>query len=341
MARGPGGKAKSAGNASGWPEVAQGQAGPLYAVFGEEDFLLNQAVQEFISSPSFSQNLSLNIERFQAGDSPPGRVLESARTIPFLGSRRLVICTELENYKAAHLNELADYLAEPVTSTCLLLCGRKLDSRTKFAKSLKKNGKVRIIKKMYPRELLPWLSGQAALRGKRLARPAAEHLAELAGLGLGALDSELEKISLYVGQRREISLEDVLAVVGRGRLYSIFDFTDAVASGALHRALTSWDQLHSLGEPAVRVVAMISRLLRQLLQVKEILDQGGGQGQVQSTLRIPPAATQTLLGRARRESVASLAALLSRVLEADAALKSSPGSDRVIMERLVMDLCRS
>lgn len=336
--------AKGGGPAGGpggaiWPEVAGGQPGPLYGLFGEEDFLVAQALEDFLASPAFSQNPSLNVERFHAQDTPPTRVLESARTLPFLGSRRLVILQEVEAYKAEQLNALMPYVEDPAPSTCLLLAGRKLDSRTRLAKALSKAGRVHVFKKLWPRDLPPWLAQRAALRGKTLAREAAERLAELMGLGLGALDSEVEKLSLYVGGRAQISAQDVAAVTGRGRLYSIFDFTDALAAGRLHRTLTSYDQLDSLGEPAVKVLAMVTRLFRQLLEARKVLDQGGGPGQVQSALRLPPQAAGTILERAQKESAAGLASRLGRILQADLALKSSPGADRVIMERLIMDLC--
>ncbi len=322
-----------------WPEVAAGEAGPLYGVFGEEDFLVNQALEGFMASPSFAENPSLNIERFLAAEAGPARVLESALTLPFLGSRRLLIVSETHLYKADQTAEFLPYLEDPTPSTCLLFAGAKLDARTKFAKALKKAGKVHVYKKMYARQVIPWLNQRAAARGKSLSPDAARYLAELAGLGLGALDSELEKLSLYVGEARRIELNQVKELMGGSRLYSIFDFTDAVASRRLDRALTSYHQLDSLGEPAVRVLAMLSRLFRQLLEVRRVLDSGGGQRQVQQSLRTPPQATATLVARAEQESAASLAAPLERILATDLALKSSPGADRVIMERLVISLC--
>ncbi|MFZ5587224.1 MAG: DNA polymerase III subunit delta [Thermodesulfobacteriota bacterium] len=322
-----------------WPELAQGQPGPLYGIFGEEDFLVSQAVEAFIAGPAFLQNPSLNVERFHAAETPPGRILESARTMPFLGSRRLVVVQDVAAYKAERLGEFLPYLADPPPFTTLLFTAAKLDSRTKFAKTLAGVGKVHAFKKMWPREAAGWLKERAAARGKSLAPAAAEQLTELMGLGLGALDSELEKLSLYVGGRRQITPADVAAVTGKGRLYSIFDFTDALAAGRLDRALTAYDQLDALGEPAVRVLAMVTRLFRQLLEARAVLDQGGGPEAVQSALRLPPSAVRSLSERAGRESAKSLAGRLKRILAADLALKSSPGSDRVIMERLVLDLC--
>jgi DNA polymerase-3 subunit delta len=336
MARGPAAQPPSG---APWPEVGRGEPGPLYGLFGEEDFLVGQALEDFFRSPAFAPNPEMNTDRFRAGEDPPSRILESAQTLPFLGSRRLVVVQQAEAWAAAQANELLGYLADPAPTTCLVFAGAKLNRTTKFAKALAKAGKVHLFGRMYPRQIAPWLAQRAKLRHKRLAQPAAQRLAELAGLGLGALDSEVEKLSLFVGQRAEITLDDVREVTGRGRLYGIFDLTDALAAGELARALAAYDQLHSLGEPAVRVLAMVSRLFRQVAQARQVLDTGGGQAEVQQALRTPPSATQTLVQRARREDARALARRLQAVLKADVALKSSAGSDRVVMERLIMEVC--
>ena len=339
------GKAPAAGKGGDgavfWPETAKGGLGPLYGLFGEESFLVDQAMEAFLDCPDFAQNPSLNIERFQADEVSPARVLEAAAGLPFLGAKRLVVLSGANAYKAADLNRFLDYLADPAPTTCLLFTGQKLDVRTKFAKALKKHGKVQVFKKMYPDKLPAWLGSRAAKRGKKIEPRAANRLADLAGLGLAALDMEVEKLALFAADEAVITQEHVDQVVGKGRLYSIFDFTDALAVGSLNRALSAWDQLHALGEPAVRALAMVTRLIRQLLEVRGILDQGGNEAQVRSALRVPPGALRTLMQRARRETAANLGGCLAKLLEADLALKSSPGSDRVIMERLIMDLCRA
>jgi DNA polymerase-3 subunit delta len=322
-----------------WPELASEEVGPLYGVFGEEDFLVNREAGLFLQSPAFSTNPSLNVERFLAEDTPPSKVLESARTLPFLGKRRLVMVSGPDNYKADKLNQFLDYFKDPSPATCLVFTGGKLDARTKFAKALKKNGKVQIIKKLYPNQIPAFLQERAKVRGKQLGPRAGERLAELGGLGLGALDSEIEKLCLYTGREKRITLSHVLAVSGKGRLYGIFDFTDALAAGDLARSLTAWDQLYALGEPAIKVLAMITRLFRQIIEVRQILEEGGGQAQVQRSLRVPPKALATLMARARRESMQNLGHALEMILNADQAFKSSPGSDRVIMERLLFELC--
>jgi DNA polymerase-3 subunit delta len=319
--------------------VVRGEPGSFYGIFGEEDFLVGLALETFFSSSAFAANFSLNVERFLAGETSPGRVLESARTLPFLGKRRLVVVKNCNQYKAEQLGEFLPYLEDPAPTTCLVFSGTKLDQRLRFAKALDRRGRLHVYKRLYPKQVVPWLAERARLRGKWLAPEAAAQLSELTALGLGALDSELEKLSLFVGGRKQIVPLDVAAVTGRGQLYSIFDLTDALAAGRLERALSAYNQLDSLGEPAVRVLAMLMRLFRQISSAREIIEHGGGLSQVQQELRLPPTAARTIFTRAERSGARELAAYLRRLLAADIALKSSPGADKIIIENLIMDLC--
>lgn len=323
-----------------WPEVMAGNPGPLYVVFGDEAFLLSQALQQFIASPAFAANPSLNQERFLASDTQPGKVLDSANTLPFLGTRRLIMVQGIDAWKAEALNQFIAYFENPAPATCLVFSADKLDARSRFAKALQKHGKVQQVRKPYPRELPGWLQTRARMRGKNLSAGGARLLMEMGDLGLMDLDREIEKICLFVGNEKELSVNAIKSVLGQGRLFSVFDLTNAIAKGDLGRGLSALDQLLAVNEAPLSILGMITRLFRQLSQVREILDSGGGESQVQQSLRTPPQVTGDLVKRAHKESPARLAARLEDILLADLALKSSGTADKTIMENLLFKLCR-
>ncbi len=324
-----------------WPEIAKGKPGPLYGVFGQEAFLLDQALGEFINSPAFAANPSLNQERFLAAETPPNKVLDSANTLPFLGSRRLVLVQGIDAWKAEALNQFLDYFNNPAPSTCLVFSAAKLDARSRFAKALQDKGKVHTVRKPYPRELPAWLAGRAKLRGKNLTPAAAGLLMELGDIGLMELDREVEKICLFVGNQKEITPGIIKTVTTQGRLFSVFDLTNAIAKSELARALSALGHLLAMNEAPLAILGMITRLFRQLSQVRQILDEGGIEAQVQQSLRTPPQVTADLIKRARKESQGRLSAYLEVILATDLALKSSAGADRVIMENLLFKLCKA
>ena len=326
--------------ANEWPEVSKGQPGPLYGVFGQEAFLLDQALKQFISSPAFASNPSLNQEYFLAAETQPSKVLDSANTLPFLGSRRLVIVQDIDAWKAEALNSFLDYFNNPAPTTCMVFSAAKLDARSRFAKALQSKGKVLNVRKPYPRELPAWLQGQAKTRGKSLSMPAVRMLMEMGDMGLLELDREIEKLCLYVGKSKEISPQVIKNVTSQGRLFSVFDLTNAIAAGELGRALSALSHLLAMNEAPLAILAMITRLFKQLSQVRKILDQGGSESQVQQNLRTPPQVTADLVRRARTLEQNKLKVQLENILHADLALKSSAAADKVVMETLLFKLCQ-
>ena len=322
-----------------WPELARGEPGPVYGLISPEPFLLSEALEVFYSCPAFGPNRELNIERFVAGQNPVARVIEAARTLPFLGERRLVVLLELEGLGAKDQGLIVEYIADPTPSTTLVLAGSRLDMRTRLAKALKATGRLHTIPKLYPDKLPGWLEQRAALRGKHLHPRAARALAELAPAGLGALDGEVEKLAIYVGERREITLEDVQEVVGRTRLAGIFELTDAVAAGELARAMEAWAGLKAAGEAPAVAIAMLERLGGQMLEALRLLTEGMQPTALGRAMGLPQGAAANIAKAARTRGEQGIRNWLARVTEAEARLKRGEGRDWVI-EGLIVELCR-
>jgi DNA polymerase-3 subunit delta len=329
------------GSKAPWPEIAKGQPGPVYGVFGLEEFLRQEILERFINSPAFARNPQLNQQRFQAGEASPAKVLDSANTLPFLAPLRLILLYDIDAYKMEELNQFLVYLDNPCPSTCLVFSAARLDARSRFSAALKKKAKlITVPQKLSSSELPAWLTSRAALRGKKLSRAAAARLADLGDAGLMELDWEVEKLSLFVGPAQEITAKDVEALLNQGRIYSVFELNSAITDGDLSRSLNALYQLLDINNEApLYVLALISGMVRQWSQALAIAEKGGGESQLQQVLHTPPQVTRSLLRRGRRLHKARLHSYLNMILEADMALKSSAGFPLRIMENLLFGLC--
>jgi DNA polymerase-3 subunit delta len=324
-----------------WPEIAQGQPGPLYGIFGPEDFLRRELLDLFIQAPVFAQNPQLNQQHFQAGEVSPGKVADSANTLPFLASRRLLLVHDIDAYKVEELNQFLTYLDNPCPSTCLVFSAARLDARSRFSQALRKKGKVIMVpEKLSARELPSWLAGRAQLRGKELSPAAAALLSNLGNMSLLELDQEVEKLSLFVGSGREITDKEVEALLSQGRIYSVFELGNAITNGDLSRSLNALYQLLDINNEApLYILAIIGSTVRQWGQALEAVESGEGQSRLQQILHTPPLVTKALLNRARRLSRARLKFCLEMVLETDIALQSSSAAGARVLENLLFHLC--
>ena len=111
---------------------------------------------------------------------------------------------------------------------------------------------------------------------------------EKVGLDTRLLVMEAEKLVLYIGDRGEITTEDIKAITSSSAEAITWDFTDALGERRLDEALKILRQLLFQGESAVGVMFAIENLFQSLTQFRGYIDQswlrigsGYGSGAVQ------------------------------------------------------------
>jgi len=322
--------------------LADHEASPLFVLTGDQELLRELAVQDLLLAVVGSEPSPFNCERFEGREADGERVVMAANMLPLLGGRRLVLVKRAS--KLVDKSEaLAAYVLNPSPQTLLVLdLEKKPDARRKAWKELSKRATVVTCDAPSAGELEGWVAEQASARNLKLGRDSVAYLISEFGSDLRRLANELEKLSLYAGKER-LDLETVATVLGRGKAQSIFKFVDAVAAGDATAALRQLGRLMEEGEPALRILALLDRLVGQLRVAREIRGaRGGGRGaSLASVLRMPPHAARRLADSAGRFDARSLARAVRSVAETDRILKSSRLPDRVVLEALVISLCAS
>ena len=112
------------------------------------------------------------------------------------------------------------------------------------------------------------------------------------------LDAELSKLAEYVGQRPEITPDDVAALTGHLREEKVFAVVDAVASGATAEALKQWDQVLATDRAATdRAIGGLAWSVRRLLEARRDLDRGVPIASLARRMYMDPALLQRRLQR--------------------------------------------
>ncbi|MDW8465827.1 MAG: DNA polymerase III subunit delta [Chloroherpetonaceae bacterium] len=219
---------------------------PIYFFFGEEDFLIEEALSA-LKSALFSSELeqAANTVVLYGPDISLGTIVSVASEYSMFSERRLVIVRQFEKVRkesskdkqAAHLTEFLRYLQDPLPTTTLVLVAGALNRQ-----ELKKEPFMWLEKMSY--EFAPLKSGAefaeqyAARLGWRLTPEAARNLDIFVGNSTRELGSEIQKIINYVGSRNDqtITGQDVLNVVAVLKEYDVFALQKAIAERDLRQA---------------------------------------------------------------------------------------------------------
>ncbi|MFH0902487.1 MAG: DNA polymerase III subunit delta [Pseudomonadota bacterium] len=319
--------------------IGRGRIAPVYVLGGEDQFLLHRLVIAIRrAAVPDGPARALNYDVFE-GKHGAAAILGAAQTLPMMAARRLVQVTEAETLPAAELEKLLPYLADPCQTTVLLLLFAKIDGRLKFFVSAKKHGFLHEI--TAPKQVSRWILDEARRQGVAIGDASARRLADVVGRDPGRLASALEQLSLYVGDGRAITSDDVDDLVAETRERSVFELTNAVFSGNREQALRAAGRLLEQQESTIGVTIMLARHVRQLALAKELVAARTSFQDMPRLLGVPPFAVEGLLSQARRIPAGAVARALSLLARADRDFKGSVKSalgERILLERLINGL---
>ena len=323
--------------------LERGEIDPIYCLHGAERFLIDrclQAIRDAVAKTTPPAFAAFNVDVMDLRETDIGKVVATAKTLPMMAPRRLVIGKGIDGVKADALAPLAAYVADPNPQACLVLVGDKVDTRFKAFQVLRKAGFLHEFAPLRDREIPAWLAREARARHLTLEGPAAAALAEAAGPDLGRLGQALEQLALYAGERKTITMADVEALIPETRQRSVFELTKAIGEGNVARALGILANMFRNREAPLKVEFMLARQLRQVWRAKELAAAGAARDEIASAVGVPPFFLDDIMVPARRMSARALARGFERIYQTDKALKSSRVDGEILLSRLVEQLTR-
>jgi DNA polymerase-3 subunit delta len=193
-------------------------------------------------------------------------------------------------------------------------------------------------------EAVRWISDYCAGREVKIEPDGARELVDALGGDMMMISNELEKLILYVGEKKRVTLGDVETMVLAAKQRSLYELTDAISSKDRVRSLEVLDAMLLSGdgeEAAIGHIYMLAKTFRQMLVILErnVRDQRMLWAALWQGFRVPPFAADDIIKQARRyKNRRELTRAIRLVAKADLALRSNPVSKRMVLERLVMDL---
>ena len=315
---------------------------PILAVSGDDAYLRREVIHAITRAALGPDADFSEVSRFPGDQARLADVLDEVRTLPFLAACRVALVEDADPFVTKYRKELEGYAEKPSTSGVLVLSVKSWPGNTKLAKIVEKTGLAVDGKAPGERELPAWLVGLARLRnGVKLDDDAARLLVELVGPEPGLLASEVEKLAIYVGEKKGIRRQDVAKMVNAGRVETIWKTLEAATTGKAAEALADLEHLITAGEHPVRLLAgFSSSLLKvhhagQLRRRKRSLTDACKEAGIYSFGIETTGKQHAHLGPTRVDQLPGL------LLQADLDLKGSSSlPPAVVLERLLVKLAR-
>lgn len=210
---------------------------PLYWLEGEEpyfiDLVMNYAEHWLLPESEAAFNLTV----FYGRDADWAAVVNACMRYPMFAERQVVLLKEAQQMK--DIDKLENYIDKPLSSTIFVVSykDKKLDGRMKMAKAVKAKGELLTTKKMYDNQLPEWTHQMVQQQGLSINQKALALLVDHIGNDLSRLRNEVEKLSINLDTRKNITEDDIENFIGISKEFNVFELQDAIAKKDLAKSI--------------------------------------------------------------------------------------------------------
>jgi len=327
---------------------------PVYFLYGPEDYLIEEEIQELLNLTLSQKERGFNLHLFNGEEHRIQEIAQTAQTLPMFSQYRFVLVSDVDRMDEEKVEALMGYIQKPSPNTCLVLCGHTIGPWKGHRKEIEKVGKVIEFTRLRGRALVPWMKNRMKEKGKTLLEEAADYLVEVVGDHLHDLDNALEKVFLSVGEKRTIELSDMEEITTEVKISTVFDLTDAIgrqnlekALGILEKAMESKaivfrkeEEGSKFGDPIPFLLSMMAKQYWSMLVIKQMSSHHRDAGELAKELGTSLWNIKKLMDQGKHFPEASLQEGILKCHQTDLAIKRSRGPKDLLMEKLVIDLCR-
>ena len=210
---------------------------PVYWLEGDESFFIDEVIKFAEHHILSDTNAAFNLTVFYGRDTDWATVMNACRRYPMFAERQVVIIKEAQAMR--EIEKLETYINKPLLSTLLFVAykGKKIDGRTKLSRLLKEKGEFLTTKKLYDNELPGWCQNLVSSKNLTINNRALMLLIDHIGNDLNRINNEIEKIAINLGNRKNISEDDIENYVGISKEFNVFELQDAIGKRDLYKAI--------------------------------------------------------------------------------------------------------
>mgnify|MGYP000377028927 FL=1 len=215
----------------------KGNFKPIYWLEGDEPFFIDQVVNYAEHKILSESEASFNLSIFYGKDADWSSVVNACMRYPMFADKQVVILKEAQQMR--DIEKLESYIDNPLASTIFVVSfkEKKVDGRSKLAKTLKSKGEMLTTKKMYDSQLPEWVNQMVASHQLTIAPKALHLLVDHIGNDLSRLQNEVEKLAVNLAGRKNITEDDIEKYIGVSKDFNVFELQDALGKRDLAKTI--------------------------------------------------------------------------------------------------------
>lgn len=315
-------------------DLKKGEFKSIYLLYGEEAYLKKQ-YKDKLRNAMLSPEDTMNFAYYEGKGVNVKEIIDLAETLPFFAERRLIILENTGFLKNA-TPELADYIKDMPDSTAMIFVESEVDKRGKLYKAIQKKGRVVELGRQDESTLLRWIAGNIKKEGKQVTESTVRYFLTKVGTDMENIQKELEKLFCYTLEENVITKTHVEEICTEQITNQIFDMVNAVADKQQKKALDLYYDLLALKEPPMRILFLLARQFKLLMEVKELDNHGYIKKDIASKTGLHPFVVGKYQEQAKSFSLKQLRRIIEESVDIEESVKSGRLSDTLGVELFII-----
>jgi DNA polymerase III subunit delta len=292
--------------------IAAGKVAPIYVLVGADEAAKIALAGEFLELVETDLR-AFNVDRLYGGETSAAEVVDAARTLPMMVPRRVVLLLHAERLlnpkkegdaTARDLETLESYVKTPLDTCCLVIVAEAVDKRRSLTRQLL--SRATVVDCTGPAdavEAAKWVKERVAQEGMSIDARAARLVADRVGSDVSRLRADVERLVLYAAGNKVVTEADVKEIVSPATSQDDWAITRAIERGSAGDALRELGVMMENGAVPYMILGQLAWFVRTKVPASKV------------------------------------SSAVEAVFRTDLAIKTSAGDPRVLLERLVVELC--
>lgn len=311
---------------------------PIYYVFGEDTFsfdyaksVIEKAVTPFLAS-------EFDKETYYGSKNSFTEILSAASTFPFGDGKKFLIVKNAE--KPKDKDKLTEYAASPSEFTVILLLHEGSITKTDSEpyKTLNKLGEIFESKEMKGDALVEWVKSYVKENQRNISDENAQLLIDIVGENRSLIELQLEKIFLFLNDKKEVTLESIQQLATELKQFNIFDLINAIGRKEKSKALEIAFNLYESGTDMIQIIGMLNRYFSALAKIDELNALKMSDQEAARIVGTHPFYYKNYLEARKRYDLNAITNAFRALFNADLTIKTSPLDQKTVLTMLIAEI---
>ena len=341
--------------------INKGELKSTYLFYGEEEYLIDQTLK-FLKDKYIDDSFeTLNYQILEGKDILFEDIHNACETLPFMSEKKIVIVKDLGIFSRKKRGEssepkptkkkdpLIEYLQKLADYVCLIFVEKekKVDKSKSIVKTIGKIGEVVEFNKLKGKDLNDWIKNTFKMHDKSINQYCLNYFIEYSfyfsredNKTLYNLENEIVKLSNFVGEKKEISKEDIENVVAKSLETNIFALLDSVSAKNVNNSIKIYNEMCISNVPYLQILHMIVRQFRLIKHYVIINNEGYVGKDAMAKLKIGSYEYNKVARQSKNFKIEQLNKALSLCLNCDKLIKTGSMDSKLAIEMLIISLCQ-